>query len=447
MPSIDAAVNAMDTACRVWSVGYDQSNREDIRDGGETDCSALVIWALRQGGFDVGSASYTGNMRSNLTARGWEVLSPNLANARRGDILLNDSHHVCMVISGSGLGARIAQASIDERGRATGGRSGDQTGYETNEKRIYTYHRGWSCILRYTGATSAQTWSGKLDVDGQGGHNTVYMLERAFGVDCGETAFNAVLSGQARSDASAIPAFNAIEYGDGGSDTVRRVQAWAGVDPDGYWGADTSRAVQAKLIAMGYSVGPSGADGSFGPDSMMALQRALNDGAFSVGWQQGSKGWWYALGNGAYARGWRLIGGKWYYFDGSGWMLTGWVCVDGVWYLLSKNGDMLTGWQRVDGKLYYLSGSGAMLSGWQQINGWWYNLGSDGAAITGWLACDDGRWLYLDTDGHEVVSTIMTIGGRLYAFDAHGYMMTGKVTLTADASGALSMPSAGDGAA
>ena len=33
----------MYTACAVWSLGYDQYNREDIRDGGECDCSSLVI--------------------------------------------------------------------------------------------------------------------------------------------------------------------------------------------------------------------------------------------------------------------------------------------------------------------------------------------------------------------------------------------------------------------
>ena len=54
MPSISKAIAAMDKACRIWSIGYDQSNRWDIRNGGECDCSSLVIWALRQGGFATG---------------------------------------------------------------------------------------------------------------------------------------------------------------------------------------------------------------------------------------------------------------------------------------------------------------------------------------------------------------------------------------------------------
>lgn len=151
MPDLQRAIDAMDRACRVWSVGYDQSQRQDVWDGGEADCSSLVIWALRQGGFDVGPASYTGNLSAALTKRGWRRIPADLSTARPGDILLNDSHHVCMVIAGYGRSATIAQASIDERGRASGGRSGDQTGYETNEKRIYTYRHGWDCILRWQG--------------------------------------------------------------------------------------------------------------------------------------------------------------------------------------------------------------------------------------------------------------------------------------------------------
>ena len=155
MPELQRAIDAMDRACRVWSMGYDQANRWDIRDGGETDCSALVIWALRQGGFDTGPASYTGNLSAALTKRGWKRLPADLSTARPGDILLNDTHHVCMVIAGYGRSATIAQASIDERGRASGGCAGDQTGYETNERKIYVYRHGWDCILRWEGSSVA----------------------------------------------------------------------------------------------------------------------------------------------------------------------------------------------------------------------------------------------------------------------------------------------------
>ena len=149
MPSISKAIAVMDKAARVWSLGYDQSNRWDIRDGGECDCSSLVIYALRQAGFATGGATYTGNLSANLTKHGWKRLPPDLSTLQPGDILLNDKHHVCMVIRGHGRDAIIAQASIDERGKASGGRAGDQTGGETNERKVYVYRHGWDCILRY----------------------------------------------------------------------------------------------------------------------------------------------------------------------------------------------------------------------------------------------------------------------------------------------------------
>nr|WP_254005677.1 NlpC/P60 family protein [Enterococcus faecium] len=139
--------------CQTVSLGYDQSNRQDFRDGGETDCSALVIHALKEAGFDTGSATYTGNMRSNLTKRGWKVIANN-GRPQAGDILLNDVNHVAVYIGGG----KLAQASIDERGRITGGRGGDQTGWETNVRSYYNYP--WNCYLRYGGSSSANTSSG-----------------------------------------------------------------------------------------------------------------------------------------------------------------------------------------------------------------------------------------------------------------------------------------------
>ncbi|MFY1069175.1 NlpC/P60 family protein [Enterococcus sp. AD013-P3] len=142
--SIQKLIDRMIYWCETVSLGYDQSNRLDFRDGGETDCSALVIYALNEAGFETGSASYTGNMRVNLTARGWKVVAVN-GNPQPGDILLNDVNHVAVYIGGG----KLAQASIDENGRITGGQGGDQTGRETNISPYYNYP--WSCYLRWTG--------------------------------------------------------------------------------------------------------------------------------------------------------------------------------------------------------------------------------------------------------------------------------------------------------
>ncbi|QDK71948.1 NlpC/P60 family protein [Lactococcus protaetiae] len=149
--------------CTEVSLGYDQSNRWDIRDGGETDCSALVIHCLQEAGFTTGEASYTGNMRSALTANGWTVVANN-GSPQTGDILLNDVNHVAVYI-GNG---KLAQASGDENGQISGGQAGDQTGRETNVSSYYNYP--WDCYLRWSGgddsgsSSNNQTNKGEIEM-------------------------------------------------------------------------------------------------------------------------------------------------------------------------------------------------------------------------------------------------------------------------------------------
>lgn len=267
----------MYTACAVWSLGYDQYQRQNIYNGGECDCSSLVIWALKQAGFDTGSASYTGNMSSNLTARGWKRIAADLSQAKPGDILLNDGYHTAAVISGYGWNAKIAQASIDERGRATGGAAGDQTGNETNVRNIYTYSHGWSCILRWSGGSTSGTsgsssnTSTKLIVDGVGGPATIKLWQKSL-----KTVQDGVISGQLRGNWKYFSAITSITWERTGSQLVKAIQKKVGADPDGYWGPDTSLKIQKFLIKNGFSVGSEGADGYFGTNSVKGLQNSLN---------------------------------------------------------------------------------------------------------------------------------------------------------------------------
>lgn len=149
MPSLQSFIDRMVYYCRDVSVGYSQADRWDVRPGGNCDCSSLVITCLREAGFDTGTASYTGNLSAQLTARGWTRLSPYVAK-RAGDILLNDACHVAVMIDGS----RLAQASISETGGVSG-MDGDQTGRETNISNYYDYP--WNAVLRWNGDTMATT--------------------------------------------------------------------------------------------------------------------------------------------------------------------------------------------------------------------------------------------------------------------------------------------------
>ena len=152
LPKIEKAVRFMIDIAQDNSHGYDQNQRWGER--GDYDCSSLTIIAFEKAGFPAKSkygATYTGNMKQAFLNCGFKDVR-NVVNLYtgagliRGDILLNEVHHVAVYI-GNGL---IVQASINELGRATGGRPGDQSGYEINISKYKNYHRGgWDIVLRY----------------------------------------------------------------------------------------------------------------------------------------------------------------------------------------------------------------------------------------------------------------------------------------------------------
>ena len=272
MASLQKFIERMRYWCEQGNLGYDQGNRQDIRYGGECDCSSLVIFALKEAGFDTGSASYTGNMSSNLTARGWKRV-PNNGKPQAGDILLNDANHVAVW-----LGDKLAQASIDENGRIKGGKSGDQTGRETNLSNYYNWP--WSCYLRYTGASvsspapsSPAASTSKLAVDGYWGCNTTRAVQKALG-----TTQDGIVSGQDVGDIAVVNRggleSSSWKLGTGGSMMVSALQKKVGATVDGYFGKNTCKALQKYLgtVQDGIVSAPS--------NMVMELQRRLNDGKF-----------------------------------------------------------------------------------------------------------------------------------------------------------------------
>ncbi len=278
MGSLNEFCEWMRKACEDWSLGYDQNQRWNIWDGGECDCSSLVIWALGKAGFDTGDASYTGNMSDELCARGWQRLPFSMASVRAGDILLNDIHHTCAVIAGSGSTATIAQASIDERGRATGGASGNQTGKETNTRQVYNYRAGWDCILRYAGGESdAGGGDGLLEVDGSLGPLSVSEWQRQLGIDV-----NGVVSGQIKDCQRSYPNLAAVTFEGTGSALMRKVQEIVGVpNPTGIIASGTVCMLQGWLVLHGYSCAADNA-GILGEATAKAVQQSLNDGKWSL---------------------------------------------------------------------------------------------------------------------------------------------------------------------
>lgn len=144
--------------------GYDQTRRW----GPDYDCSSFLISAWQQAGVPVktAGATYTGNMAPVFLRCGFEDVTAEInlntgAGLQRGDVLLNARHHTAMSIGGG----QIVHASINESGRATGGKSGDQTGREICVRSYYKYSKGWDKVLRYAGS--------REEADGQKGGTSV----------------------------------------------------------------------------------------------------------------------------------------------------------------------------------------------------------------------------------------------------------------------------------
>jgi hypothetical protein len=132
------------------SHGYDQIHRW----GPDYDCSSLVISAYRAAGLELKGATYTGNMRAAFIKDGFKSIPYKKGMSLfRGDVLLNEKHHTALYI-GDG---KIVQASINEKGKITGGKTGDQTGGEIAVRRFYEYKHGWDCILRFLAAEPDDT--------------------------------------------------------------------------------------------------------------------------------------------------------------------------------------------------------------------------------------------------------------------------------------------------
>lgn len=175
MTKTEKAIRQMETWAKDDSHGYDQDYRWGEK--GDYDCSSAVIQAWQNAGVPVksGGATYTGDMKNVFLKNGFvDVTSKvNVATGSgllRGDVLLNEAHHVAMYC---GNGKEV-EASINEKGTAHGGRPGDQTGKEFLIRSYRNYP--WNCILRYAGDQTVTS-------DAEKKQNTVAYVAR-FTKDC-----------------------------------------------------------------------------------------------------------------------------------------------------------------------------------------------------------------------------------------------------------------------
>ena len=276
--------SAVETLCEraaYWAeeanLGYDQTNRWDIRPDGECDCASLAYWVAWEAGLAAKPADYrsrtlyTGTIARDLVAAGWQRLAPSISALMPGDYLLSEYHHVAICVHGYGWGSTLAEANIDERGRTTGGQTGDQTARETRLVHVYEYSAGWDCILRPPSGSGGHDG---LEVDGWLGTLSVMEWQRQLG-----TPADGMVSGQPLELAEWWPRLASVEFGHGGSSLVRAIQRKVSAPVDGYLGPKTVKALQLWLAKAGYFVGE--VDGILGPNTAKAVQRSLNDRAWS----------------------------------------------------------------------------------------------------------------------------------------------------------------------
>lgn len=147
---IERAVKIMEMWADDPAHGYDQAQRWGER--GDYDCSSAVISAWELAGVPVKSkgATYTGNMYSVFRACGFEDVTASVdlvhgSGLQRGDVLLNHRNHTAIYAGGG----KTVEASINENGKTTGGKPGDQTGAEFLMRLYRNYP--WDVVLRYTG--------------------------------------------------------------------------------------------------------------------------------------------------------------------------------------------------------------------------------------------------------------------------------------------------------
>lgn len=148
MTKIEKYTSSAENIAKDDSHGYDQTHRNGKPD---YDCSALVCDVVQKAGIKVkdAGASYTGNMLKAFRKCGFEDVTNKVdvttaKGMKRGDILLTVGKHTAIYCGSK----KMVDARINEKGKTTGGKAGDQTGHEIE---IHAYKdQGWTHVLRYT---------------------------------------------------------------------------------------------------------------------------------------------------------------------------------------------------------------------------------------------------------------------------------------------------------
>jgi len=233
---VQAAIDWMTDLAEDDSHGYDQIYRWGEK--GDYDCSSAVITAYKQAGIPL-TCTYTGDMYEDMTTKGFADVTDKIdlssgVGLLPGDVLLNHIHHTALYI-GDGL---EAEASINEKGTATGGKPGDQTGREILIRPYRNYP--WDCVLRYVGDVDKEpvkTKSTRVDVP--------YLQKGCIGADVSVLQFELNLIGNYGLDVDG-------EFGPDTDRALRGYQDSKGIKVSGIRGITTYREIREDIAAKTY---------------------------------------------------------------------------------------------------------------------------------------------------------------------------------------------------
>lgn len=228
-------------------------------------CACFVSWVFKQAGAKCAglpAASCTYGIYAVAKKKGKVVTS---STARPGDLVIfnfdsnwGDGEHVGIIESVGANTFVTIEGNTDSRGSANGGRVAKMV-----RKKNLTF-----AIIR-PDYDKAKPVIEQLVVDGVGGPKTI----RRWQEQVGSAYLDGVISGQYKPNAKYFPAITSVTFEDTGeSQLVKIVQHMCGIEADGYWGLDTTIAINARLGLKNKKV--------FDKDSVMALQKTLNMGRF-----------------------------------------------------------------------------------------------------------------------------------------------------------------------
>lgn len=157
----EKAVAFAESIAKDNSHGYDQNDRYGKY--GDYDCSGLVITACETAGIPVkeNGATYTGNAYSSFKKAGFEDVTKQVdlktgEGMERADVLIYPGKHMAFYC-GNG---KMVDARINENGKTTGGKKGDQTGHEI-EIHAYKNHP-FKYVLRFKEETPVVNYAADL---------------------------------------------------------------------------------------------------------------------------------------------------------------------------------------------------------------------------------------------------------------------------------------------